>query len=66
MTARELHDHLGRLLDDHVVDGNAEVFIGFGAGDVLMRFTHIDPETHKDVAKKMVDNSARLCFGRLT
>lgn len=64
MNARELHDRLGRLLDERVIDADAEVLTE--AGLVYRRVKIIDPVNLDP--KKVLDGftgDVSICFGRL-
>jgi len=64
MNARELHDRLGRLLDERVIDADAEVLTE--AGLMYHRVNIIDPVNLDP--KKVLDGftgDVSLCFGRL-
>jgi hypothetical protein len=64
MTARELHDRLGRLLDERVIDADAEVLTE--AGLEYRRVNVIDPVNldPKKVAEGLTGDVS-LCFWRL-
>jgi len=63
MTARELHDRLGRLLDERVVDADAEVFV---VQNGAYRIAVIDPvNVDAKLLKDVFGGDVSLCFGRL-
>jgi len=63
MTARELHDRLGRLLDERVIDADAEVFV---VQSGAYRIAMIDPvNVDAKLLKDVFGGDVSLCFGRL-
>jgi len=63
MNARELHDRLGRLLDERVIDADAEVFV---VRNGAYRIAVIDPvNVDAKLLKDVFGGDVSLCFGRL-
>jgi hypothetical protein len=64
MTARELHDRLGRLLDERVIDADAEVLARTDSSACIISV--IEPVTvNRNTLKELFQGNVSLCFGRL-